>query len=624
MNFKKETKRCVMPKNYNDFKQIITKCYGISEQELQNLAISYTDDEEDKVLITSDFDFEQATIFMEKQKINILRINIDFLERIDNFEVIDRFVKETESLNLNVSIEKQDKSLQTLIEEPKESSKDVIDISIPNEYKSERNIVKMNEICNKIENMTISEKNPLADDGTIKEEVKVIEENIKDKSNSNDINNNIQNVMEKFNLPSFVIKPIVKNKKEKENKIKKDKKDKKEKKDKNENKIKELEPIFSFPPKEKENEVICSKDFDNFEEKVQKTIDKMLNQKLDQIKIRLTEKALKKSKKMFEKFIAKKKKNSNQDLESEIKEGSKDLTIHPHVTCDGCGESPIKGIRFRCAVCHDFDYCSKCEKSNIDSHQHPFIMIRHPDRAPISISCVVKEDCPIIQKVIPFNHEYKLADVYNNVINNNIQSVFEKKPELSSQCLSNSLNVVISEDSKELVKTIKMKNNGQKSWPKPIYLTCLTDQSTLKGPNAAIKIKVDAGKENNIEVKFNKNDFIVGDYVSVWQLQTENKEFFGEKVVLNVKITKSNKMDCDSVNTKTGNQVKQTNEMNNNGDQKERELEKKFESMAFTFQLEELKKYTDLKAFDDQMIKKAFLEANGNVEMTLTLLSSMK
>ena len=46
--------------------------------------------------------------------------------------------------------------------------------------------------------------------------------------------------------------------------------------------------------------------------------------------------------------------------------------------------------------------------------------------------------------------------------------------------------------------------------------------------------------------------------------------------------------------------------------------------MAFNFQLEELKKYTDLKAFDDQMIKKAFLEANGNVEMTLTLLSSMK
>ena len=40
-------------------------------------------------------------------------------------------------INLNVSIEKQDKSLQTLIEEPKESSKDVIDISIPNEKKSD-------------------------------------------------------------------------------------------------------------------------------------------------------------------------------------------------------------------------------------------------------------------------------------------------------------------------------------------------------------------------------------------------------------------------------------------------------------------------------------------------------
>ncbi len=353
----------------------------------------------------------------------------------------------------------------------------------------------------------------------------------------------------------------------------------------------------------------------------------MLNEKLDEIKLKLTEKAMKKSKKMFEKFIAKKKKNSSQDLESEIKLDSNDLTIHTHVTCDGCGESPIKGRRFKCAVCHDFDFCSKCEELNKDSHQHPFIMIRHPDRAPISISCIVKENCPIIQKVIPFNQQYKLADVFNNVNNNNIQSVFEQNLQLSSQCLSNSLSIVISEDSKELVKTVKLKNNGQKSWPKPVYLTCLTDQSTIKGPNVPIKIKVDPGKENNVEVKLSKKDLKVGDYISIWQLQNEKKEFFGEKVVLNVKITNFNKMECDSINTKTNNEVNQSNEMKNNNNitvQNVKEEGKRVDSFILDLQVDELKKYYDLQGFDNQTIKKAIIEAKGDLQMTLVFLTSMK
>src|SRR5690242_6853325 len=80
MNFKRETKRCTLPKTYPDFKKMIEKCYGIKEDDILNYNISYTDEEEDKVLITSEFDFDQAMIFMTKQNLNILRINIDQLE----------------------------------------------------------------------------------------------------------------------------------------------------------------------------------------------------------------------------------------------------------------------------------------------------------------------------------------------------------------------------------------------------------------------------------------------------------------------------------------------------------------------------------------------------------------
>lgn len=31
--------------------------------------------------------------------------------------------------------------------------------------------------------------------------------------------------------------------------------------------------------------------------------------------------------------------------------------VHKWVNCDGCGQRGIEGIRYKCAVCPDFDYC---------------------------------------------------------------------------------------------------------------------------------------------------------------------------------------------------------------------------------------------------------------------------
>lgn len=35
---------------------------------------------------------------------------------------------------------------------------------------------------------------------------------------------------------------------------------------------------------------------------------------------------------------------------------------HPSVSCDGCGVDPIKGIRYKCSVCPNFDFCANCEE----------------------------------------------------------------------------------------------------------------------------------------------------------------------------------------------------------------------------------------------------------------------
>jgi hypothetical protein len=54
--------------------------------------------------------------------------------------------------------------------------------------------------------------------------------------------------------------------------------------------------------------------------------------------------------------------------------------VHQDIRCDQCNCLPIVGKRFKCVVCEDFDLCEKCEKlSTAHPLDHPLILIKKPE-----------------------------------------------------------------------------------------------------------------------------------------------------------------------------------------------------------------------------------------------------
>lgn len=76
---------------------------------------------------------------------------------------------------------------------------------------------------------------------------------------------------------------------------------------------------------------------------------------------------------VFRVFIVEKKTPRNDS--SLPTDGQRDM-LHPGVTCDGCN-GEVRGIRFKCQVCLDYDLCTVC-KSAGKHNEHEMITIERP------------------------------------------------------------------------------------------------------------------------------------------------------------------------------------------------------------------------------------------------------
>jgi hypothetical protein len=186
------------------------------------------------------------------------------------------------------------------------------------------------------------------------------------------------------------------------------------------------------------------------------------------------------------------------------KEGKQKKTRHPGVFCQYCSVE-ICGIRYVCKNCNT-NICELCEDKHNNDREHLVIKVRSPQ-----------------QFIALYNADALSAS---------------KVCLLSSACLTNNIQLKAKTNS-DLIKTVKLSNNGKVAWPKTVTLVCL-DTSTIKGPRSLLRVKIDPGKDINIDVVFYTN-IPEGEYVSTWQLCNDDNTYFGEKVAFTVTLEQGEK-----------------------------------------------------------------------------------
>lgn len=346
-------------KTIDKFHKFISETFNISENDVKELNINYMNASE-KTFIKSTPDLLRCLFYLKSNESIvkcIINLEISDDSRLFNelksskieFQSYSKMMyenKKNEMDLLKMEIEKKEGELKQILEKEKlereRHEKDKIARIIKETEEREKKLKEQLDNETDMIMKAVEKEREMLKERKCKKEKKSSE--TKDKKEKQDKN-------EKDDKKKKEDKKIKEDKKDKEEK--KDKKDKMEKEEKEEKKDKKDKEIF------KKDNVFDSSS--NIEKELSKALKKM-NEEM----VKVVDKVIK-------------------NKEKEIKEKSvKSKVVHPGVKCDSCNKS-ILGTRYKCTVCEDFDFCEECEEKNYGSHNHLFIKIRSPQRAPIKI-----------------------------------------------------------------------------------------------------------------------------------------------------------------------------------------------------------------------------------------------
>jgi uncharacterized protein affecting Mg2+/Co2+ transport len=233
--------------------------------------------------------------------------------------------------------------------------------------------------------------------------------------------------------------------------------------------------------------------------------------------------------------------------------------VHHNIICDGCNMTPIKGVRYKCTTCSDFDLCEACEAKGEHPSDHIFLKAKRSLRGPplasrISVtSPSAIRRCPFVrarqqhaEQQQPHNPRVLLGNWRRSGCGEQKCPATPEKFATTATATGIPKAQFIADitipdgspqiASTQIVKTWSMKNIGSASWPEGVKLAFVGGQL---GPDTEDKEALSitavptcaAGETLHLSVKV-KMPSEPGRYTGYYRLITKDGHRFGQRVWL--------------------------------------------------------------------------------------------
>ncbi|KAJ2092048.1 hypothetical protein IW138_001414 [Coemansia sp. RSA 986] len=109
--------------------------------------------------------------------------------------------------------------------------------------------------------------------------------------------------------------------------------------------------------------------------------------------------------------------------------------IHRGITCDNCKETPIHGVRYKCAQCSSLDLCESCEAHSV--HQQHFLL-----KIPVPLPPLMNQSIPLIRHLYPGTIEVEEVPtkIYSDIVDSTQLSRKEINNLYSEFCVLSTVN----------------------------------------------------------------------------------------------------------------------------------------------------------------------------------------
>jgi len=201
--------------------------------------------------------------------------------------------------------------------------------------------------------------------------------------------------------------------------------------------------------------------------------------------------------------------------------------VHKGVTCDGCKASPIVGCRFKCTTCANYDLCDSCESQGVHS-EHSFLKMKvasgnsgcHFGGAG-NANTLFELLSKMQPKPVPKTEDVKEADV--------LSAEFLADVNIDDGTSYNRADLP-----SLVMKTWKIKNNGNVAWPEGTVLKYLSGNAELCFQEEFVVPTANPGEEVDVNAVINLPRK-VGHYRTTFQLAV-NEKVFGNAFWIDVNV----------------------------------------------------------------------------------------